>query len=128
MEATDGCWVESSEAAGQGQQLVLRSRGEQATDRPYVCVPETGMGAWPWSMALVAYLLSHAGVVLSSAWCVRGGDMILGAPIEVQSAVPVPPPSPAKIGWTGKRHAGRGAVRSLSFQKSRKPPPPIRWL
>jgi hypothetical protein len=41
--------------------------------------------------------------------CVRGGDMILG--------VPVPPPSPAKIGWTGKR--------SLSFQKSRKPPPPI---
>jgi hypothetical protein len=26
------------------------------------------MGAWPWSMALVAYLLSHAGVVLSSAW------------------------------------------------------------
>jgi hypothetical protein len=61
--------VESSEAAGQGQQLVLRSRGEQATDRPYVCVPEAGMGAWPWSMALVAYLLSHAGdgVVQSSA-------------------------------------------------------------
>lgn len=65
---------------------------------------------WHGRMALVAYLLSHAGVVQSSAWCVRGGDMILGAPIEVQSAVPVPPPSPAKIGWTGKRHAWRGVA------------------